>query len=276
MEVENGSLNANAIPQPPRPPDGGGPRGSSFKEMLLGAEAVPQSGGGDDGTAAEQGSKGSSGTANPTPPAGTKNHADLDLHGDWMVVNRGKKSQKSRDKAWSKAKKEQGADKGQPDNHESNKFEVLNSGGEVEVGNVASSTQLEKEEVVASGPSKIWTRKKRHRTEPKLVHPVVRSDEGFRPFLDSFAKSLYQKISPTAQQSPSFWLPKPLPFGFRTTMPVEVVSHNRLRLVDEDKPPDPSHDGAPLNPNCEDGVMHVENDSGSDMEDVVAETPLDN
>ncbi|KAJ1382015.1 Ribonuclease H domain [Sesbania bispinosa] len=134
----------------------------------------------------------------------------------------------------------------------------------------------------------------KHGIGPKPVQTVVRSDESYRPFLASFAKALYpgdtstgiSKISFPAQQAQKVSdvdgvfqkvgdaSKEPLPFDIHTVMPAAVVSNNRLRLVGEDKPPDPTHNGAPLNPNCEDGVIHVENIFGDSESGRVYASPI--
>ncbi|KAJ1396649.1 hypothetical protein SESBI_32403 [Sesbania bispinosa] len=157
----------------------------------------------------------------------------------------GKKPLKSREKDKVTGTKNTGTKLSKDFAFQGNKFGRLSNDDEVTTSKDQSKgPDVHQVEVSPAVGPKLWTRKKRQRAEPKPVQMKIVGEDKFKPIMDSLAKALYPK-----------------------------VSGNILRLLDEDKPPDPV--GVPFNPNDPKDSMLVEEvqDGETEMEEMVAETP---
>ncbi|KAJ1385694.1 Reverse transcriptase-like [Sesbania bispinosa] len=124
---------------------------------------------------------------------------------------------------------------------------VFNAASKISVQNVPSSSNI-------SSPLKMLTRKKRPRKEPHIFQPKIvthatliapssQGEEPARPTPTSPSLNAKAKIDSSPSFGPSIaagdkFQAKSLPSNIQTVMEVEYVGPNRLRFVDEPKPPD--------------------------------------
>ncbi|KAJ1430752.1 Endonuclease/exonuclease/phosphatase superfamily [Sesbania bispinosa] len=198
----------------------------------------------------------------PTPAGVVQQHSpsalisseklgEENLHGDSITVVKHKKQPKSRAKIPSKSgTHDDGSKQAGKVTAMGNKFDALNLENSVKVGHTSFS--VGKGGPIDNGPSTVnkkrLLRNKRLRAEPPIIQPKI---FGAKPHtsLDSTAyKSVpsgpgetSKPINPIAGKQVIIDAPhKSLPFNIQTSMNVEVVGPNHLRLLDEeDKPSDP-------------------------------------
>ncbi|KAJ1399706.1 hypothetical protein SESBI_30124 [Sesbania bispinosa] len=301
--MENSS-EAGASDKPPhKPPDGGGDRNTmkvSFRDkMLEGHETSPQT-----SMAAPESNHPPVATANANNGKVGEKSGVEDLHGDWMLVSRNKRSQKSRP-----LKNGNNDERSLISRSKSGGIGDKNSFGALQ-GDTKSGHNIPKDSKETNadfkfnveGP-KLLTRKKRSRREHIPILPTIVSNDKYKAIVDRFksmgpskedgvgselpkslakrAQSLVKsthleqtragpsnspKLSATSPErcglkgdqigpimksasdnpkSPCESVRKvpptrnSLPFGINTTMQVEVVSPNHLRMLDDNEPPDP-------------------------------------
>lgn len=217
-----------------------------------------------------------------------------DQYGDWLVVNKGKRHQKLRDRIPNDRRgNNSSGNEGKNLNFVGNKFNAL---GTQDIS--AHEIGYSKENTV--GPSntgkepraaKNWTRKKGSRREPVHMDKVIITKDGPQllstmpppqrmdqrsqqpvignPNGNNASAGRIENVAtegPTAEVTHAH--------GISTTMPVQILAPNRLRFVDPPKPPDPKdNDVGDMDMESED--PHQENDDIKSEEEVimVEETP---
>ncbi|KAJ1411666.1 hypothetical protein SESBI_20982 [Sesbania bispinosa] len=199
------------------------------------------------------------------PPAATANanngkvgeqSGEKDLHGDWMLVSRNKRSQKSR------PLKNGNNDERRPKLLTRKKRPrrehipilptiVSNDKYKARVDRSKTIESSKENDVGSKAPKSI----------EKPTHPLVKSTHlankgagpSFSPKQNATLPSGLKGDTTasnmkSARDNPKLAceivcnatpMPKSLPFGINTTMQVEVISPNHLRMLDENDPPDP-------------------------------------
>ncbi|KAJ1381435.1 hypothetical protein SESBI_45150 [Sesbania bispinosa] len=208
-----------------------------------------------------------------------------DLHGEWITINKIKKTVKNPVKGGTNIESDSDLNKGKVDSTkhaknqgaEVNRFSSLNvkssatqvSAGPIEI-NTFSSLPL---------TQKIWTRRKRQRAEPTFIQPKIFSNDFYKPILDAVNKAPVEnnKVDKGRKESSSDQATtatsnssahdnkviRTLPGNIKTTLDVVMVSPNHLRFVDEPKPPDPEHMNDPSSAHVEVG----NHDDGYEMDE---------
>ncbi|KAJ1403262.1 hypothetical protein SESBI_27410 [Sesbania bispinosa] len=191
------------------------------------------------------------------------------LHGDWIIVNKQRRKQKSRDKIDPKS--------GAPDVVRNKKGKEVITGNKFDALKISdpanhvdvtfSSGSKDKHKLISNGP-KLLIRKKRPRNEPPLIQPKIITDDKFKPLLDKFRKAIESSLGETSQPKTSTQelvkgeraLGFHHPFNIKSAMNVHVVGPNHLWFNDEEeKPPDPSGVSPPTDP-MRDNTMPVTQD----------------
>ncbi|KAJ1388165.1 hypothetical protein SESBI_39350 [Sesbania bispinosa] len=205
-----------------------------------------------------------------------KNTGAEDLHGDWMLVSGNRRSQKSH--PFKKGNNDERVlnSMTKSDGIEDNKSFDAFQGGNKFVQNIPKDSRetIDGFTFIAEGP-KLLTRKKRPRREHIHIQPTIVSNEKYKAIMErpntnvsSRKEGLYDTSNITAAKKDRS-LPKgdqvgpiikstkeksggvlsarrttsptcnSLPYGINTTMHVEVVPPNHLRLLDDNDPPNP-------------------------------------
>ncbi|KAJ1383082.1 Ribonuclease H domain [Sesbania bispinosa] len=243
----------NGVPPSPKPPDGEGEELAPGQETAAQASPVMET--------------------DLTPKSvSVKSGAD-DLHGDWIAVTKQRRQQKSRDMGHAVNARDTTVRKGNSGPKLANKFDILKSNNVTylargsrsngppnsEKGPIFSATKI---------PPKTLSRKKRPRKEPVFGPIKIVQEESYKPFLDALAKHKQRQDSMCSDQEEEMRntddardrrdkgadLVKKstlssvgtLLGGVKTTMNVEVVGSNRLRFIDEPKPPNDAADEGQL------------------------------
>lgn len=232
--------------------------------------------------------------SNPNPSRdikdGCENQALKDLHGEWLSAKNGRKNLKSHQQVNGGIKRDRGDRDSSKKNLENNRFKVLsNVGPSKDMGNIPNSFDPS---VEARETPKVWKKNKRPRNDgkkgpetrgqgkSKLQGPnenMAKPEQGPKGkgvMEETCAKwdvSMHARGS--SSKGPEHKIDKG--FGIKTTMDVEVVGLNRLRFVDNPKPPDPrvlqvaSHSDRAVFESPE-GFTST---GGEAMDEVVEETP---
>ncbi|KAJ1397798.1 hypothetical protein SESBI_31590 [Sesbania bispinosa] len=247
---------------PPKPPDGNGvARKISFRDKLMGdkqPEAQVQ-------TVETGGSSAEGAKHNPTIQKG-EIVAEERLHGDWILVTKHKRdpTRKGKDHAINLRGPNVGKDTVPGDQKIQgvdleNKYSNLTSQdganeGVIFMAKAKESPQNTSPNPFLVGPSKVWSRKKRPHKEPVLIQPKIFTHDKAQPKVSSannnvqIAKPINMGvgiqgtgfIGATHQLVKQQHVTKLLPLNIKTTMDVEYVAPNRLRFIEEPKPPDPA------------------------------------
>ncbi|KAJ1378243.1 hypothetical protein SESBI_48047 [Sesbania bispinosa] len=217
-----------------------------------------------------------SNSVNSTPTLRNGTNLGENLHGDWIVVSKSRREHKSRGKdaklngaepTARKVGKSSILDKKSHDMK--NKFASLGDHSGVDFGKIFKAGKIVSKYVGPSSSSdsglhKIWTRKKRPRKEPNFFQPKIFNYDASKQVLapgdnqcaptdtgsadvDQPTKGGINMKKPTTRDAQlrdsletSSGPIKNLPHNIQTTMDVVFVGPNRLRFVDEPKPPNPS------------------------------------
>ncbi|KAJ1426149.1 hypothetical protein SESBI_10535 [Sesbania bispinosa] len=222
------------VPPPTKPPDSGAPppvHTAAEKETPTPADVVQQH--------------------SPSALISSEKLGEENLHGDWITVVKHKKQPKSRAKIPSKSgTHDDGSKQAGKVTAMGNKFDALNLENSVKVGH--TSFPVGKGGPIDNGPSTVnkkrLVRNKRPRANPPIIQPKICGAKPNTSLDGTTYKSVVcgpgetsKPINPIAGKKVIIDTPqKSFPFNIQTSMNVEVVGPNHLRLLDEEnKPLDP-------------------------------------
>lgn len=245
--------------------------------------------------------------SNPNPSHEVEhNQQSEDLYGDWISVTKVKKHPKSkqRHRGGNNVVNNGGRDSRQAGT-DANPFKILCANDEVGPRGNSSHVGTISVQPFVSGPgnakSKVWQRKKRTRTEPtpntknvvghgpttfelgntskgtspNVVAPQVGQDKDQHVKRGTSESKGEEKENIVREKSPT--QPNPRAHDLKTSMHVEVIAPNHIRLLDDNDPPHP-HDAANRKYGVEEDhadMEESEEDEEDDVEsvDIVEETP---
>ncbi|KAJ1390128.1 hypothetical protein SESBI_37744 [Sesbania bispinosa] len=238
MRVESES----GVPPLPKPPDGEGEETTAQPSPAV--ETQP----------------------NPTQKSLSVNSGDNDLHGDWILNSKPRRQQKSRDLGHAINAKDASDKKSNSGPKLANKFDSLKSNivkDSAQTSHSKGPINLEKGPIfsASSTPPKILSRKKRPRKELVFGPIKIVQEEAYKPFMKAIGKYMERHVAFCADREEILGSEeetcadqndvvvvllakstsncvKKLPGGIKTVMDVEAVGPNRLRFLDEPKPPD--------------------------------------
>ncbi|KAJ1410356.1 hypothetical protein SESBI_22093 [Sesbania bispinosa] len=242
---------------PPKPPDGkASTKKISFRDKLMGDKVPPP-------RREQGGHTGNDNThANPSSKQESVINAKENLHGDWIAVSRLRKENKYRGKDLKTTNKEaeggtskKVAEKGKKSLESGNRYSSLFQKIENDAVPIFSAEKSSPNASIGSGSHKMLTRKKRPRKEPTLVQPKIFKDVNSKPIskpemkatepTETNTKTVVEPSVPSVEEDRTHIAStgpdriKSFPGQIQTSLDVVYIEPNKLRFVDEPKPPDP-------------------------------------